>query len=248
MSRIVGVGPLTLGGYSFGDLSSWDGNVTANLDEIKNLRAAVQDRLVKNTQWDIKVERELSVTGKDIGAMSVGSWTGVQLVEYTFKAELPMKEAEGAFDLWREFCPGATLDWSLDVTKWQATDSFEIMLAMMKSQATARVPVSIVTPYGSGLALVDKDAFGANADPADEKFSAKAKGTLTSSDTWVSQMISTAASVMNTGAASPQACSGYIQPSGAPIAGNVFLKSVEYKVPAGKVTSTLELQGTGAPS
>lgn len=248
MGRIIGVGPLTLDGVSLDDMASWDGNVTLELDEIENLRAAVRDRVVKVATWDAKVERELTTTGRTAGTLGVGSWNGVELVEYTFKVECEVAEADGALDVWRSYVPQATLDWSLEVEKWQATDSFGVFAAAIAQQATDMVKLLVTTPFGTGYGLCDKNSFGADGEISKEKLTVNAAGTLASADVWVARMITAAAAVMGQGWANPLVLTGYVAPGTTPFGGSVFLKSVEYKVPSGKVTSSMELQGTGAPS
>lgn len=249
MARIIGVGPLTLDGVSLDDMASWDGNASLETDEIENLRAAVRDRVVKVATWDAKVERELTTTGRTAGALGIGSWNGVELVEYTFKVECDVAEADGALDVWRSYQPKATLDWSIDVEKWQAVPgSFGVFMAGLSQQATDQVRLQVTTPFGSGLGLCDKASFGVDGEVSKEKLTVNAAGTLTSADPWVARMIAAAAAVMGSGSANPLRLTGYVSPNTRPFDGWVFLKSVEYKVPSGKVTGSMELQGTGAPS
>ena len=107
---IVGVGPVTLGGSALSNLAEWTLSLPATLAEVKALADVSRRRLFVNATWTATVKFELPTIGRNLGAIAVGGWSGIEVDEWDFEATCDLKEWEGQADLWKRYevqAPGA---------------------------------------------------------------------------------------------------------------------------------------------
>jgi len=248
MARINGIGPVSLGGVSLTNFASYDVNLEAPLEEVEDMQAPFAKRVVKAGGWKASVKFELPVIGRALtGGISIGNWNGVEVREYSFTAECKMEECTGQADLWQVFNPTRG-DASFTAEKWEATDSYDVFQALLIAQATSLAAVAVSSPFGSFNGLVNKSDFTGEAKPASEKIEVQVSdGELvagssgqTQIDTLIGYIIAQCAATVSAGYTDPLAL---VTPKGR---GNCYVAKVDMKAPEGKVTGSLDLQGTGA--
>lgn len=246
MARKVGSGPVTLATAPVPYISEWSCDVSQDVDDVQNATSAAQGRDPKNAGWEGDISFEYAKVGLDLGTLAVGGWEGVELHEYTFKCETDVKDSSGPNDLWKSCQAGRNYKWGLEVSKWQATDSHSVFLALLVAQAGTPAAIAIETPFGTGDAWGTKLGFSAGADILEEKFTLEGDGDLTSTDTYCARIIAQATGVLAAGYIAAQAI--VLKEDAATIWGSglAFVKSVEYKVGEGKVTGKIGYVGTGA--
>lgn len=242
MGRIVRRGgTLTLNGASIDNISEWSVDITGKADEVANFSDAFKKRIHVNSGWTASIKGEIAEAGRTAGSIAVGSWAGLEVIEYTFSAECKIDDVTGQADDWQVFqCVDGDASFTAD--KWVESSTYEVFLDLLATQSsTPYALVAFSSPFGSGTGVIDKATVTNPSGPTKEKIDVKiGGGTLTSTDTFISYINTALTAILSGGVATPIAL---VTPAGG---GNCFVKKVEYKAPAGKVTFSIELQGTGA--
>ena len=246
--RFSGVVPVTVQGVSVGDLSEWTLDTDAKLEEVKNIGVAVKQSIPVNYGWEGSLKCELPLTPLTLGgSLGIGAWTGVNVNEWDFEVEGDADEATGALDGWRIYNCSA-IGWTANTERWQASDDYKEFLTLLLAQETSQgTPVNVVTPYGSGLGILEKGSFGADGTPAKGKLSAKsAGGAFTTNEFFAGLMQAAANGYVTSGYSAPTALTLAYAPDKPFVSGNVIITKASYKGPVGKVEISVDFQGTGA--
>ena len=240
MARIVGrYGPVKVDGASVDTVYEWTLDHEIKLEEVRNFTTPYRLRVNVNSGWTATVKCELPDVGRRVGAIAVGSWTGVEATEWTFGAECMIDEVTAQADEWKVY-QVVEADWTYEATKWQATDSHEVFSSLLQAQSGAWANVAFSCPYGSGDGMINKAAISNPYGPSDEKLTIVCSGgTLSTTDTLISIVNTATAAILSGGYATPSTLQ---LPVGS---GDSFIKKVSYKAPVGKVTLDVEFQGTG---
>jgi hypothetical protein len=120
--RFSGVGPASLNSLQLADLVEWSLDTDCKLDEVAHLAAKTKKSIPVNYGWEGSLKMELALTPRELGgSLAIGAWSGVNVSEWSFEAELETEEATGPYDLWRIHKAGK-MSWTMDAEKWQATD------------------------------------------------------------------------------------------------------------------------------
>lgn len=246
MSRLTGYGPVSFGAAAQTNLASYSLDIDYELEEKEDLATAFKKRIPVAAGWTASLEFEDVIVPRNLGSISAGTWTGIEVKEWSFKGECNVEECTAQDDDWKVFqCVNG--DWSLDAEKWEATDSFAVFQALLLAQATALVAVDVICPYGKGKAWLQKNSVEASSGPMSEKITLQGAGLpagtetdpLVSTNAWMSAIITQCEDSRTQGYATPYAL---VLPHGS---GNCFVKSVELKS-GKKLSASVELQGTGA--
>lgn len=239
MARLVGTGPVTLGGAALADLAKWSVDLETETEEVADLGSSFQKRVVVSGGWTAKLEFEFAEPVRNVGAISAGGWNGIEVKEWSFKAECKIEECTGAADVWQVHqCVNG--DWGLEAEKWEATTSYKVFIAMLQSQVGNAALVNVNCPFGVGLGAINKGSIEASDNPLSEKLTVQsAGGSLISQNPFVAAVIQQCDNVRQYGYANPALL---VTPRGQ---GQAFIKSVESKI-AKKWTMSVDLQGTGA--
>jgi len=237
--RIIGRGPINVDGV----LTDW---VSYTLDfDVKTAEqevatSAVVPALHANTGWTLKVEFKLPLIGRRVTTgLSLGGYTGVIFKEHSLKVEVAVQEGTGDDD-WKRWAV-KNYKWTVDASKWEATDSYGVFRELVAAQTeTPYADLAYASEYGSGDIVVSKAGFTAGNDVSEETISGMGAGELTSADVAIGSLLGQVAEALSNGCATP--CNIAI-PEGT---GTAFWKSIEYKLPADDVvTATYEWQGEG---
>jgi len=239
MARITGIGPITIALAPLSDVAEYSIDFDAELDEVADISDLFKTRVAVNAGWSVKISYEIATIGRTAGAISIDTWDGVEVTEYTFSAECDVKECTAQADGWKVW-QAIDGDWSFDAEKWEATDSYGIFVALLAAQVGDGGVVAFSCPDASGNAYISKTAFAKPKGPSSEKITIQSgDGALTTVHALLTALKAQCTSSRTDGYATAAAL---VTPAGG---GDVFYKKVEIKRPAGKATISLDLQGTG---
>lgn len=243
---IVGIGPVSLGGTALSNMAKWSVDLDFQNEEVKDLAAAVKQQVAVTGSWGAKVEFELPIIGRNLGAIACAGWNGIEVNEWSLEASVELKECEGQADLWRRYMVKPPLEWTFEAEKWVVTDSYNVFVAAAKAQvATAGYLLAVTTPYGTGTGLCEKLPFAGDGEPAKEKITVKAASTFVGIEARFAALLETVNALLTTGVATPQTFAASYGPSAPLGSGNAWTKSVKVTAAKGPTKIELDLQGTG---
>jgi hypothetical protein len=245
MARIIGRGPVTLGTSTITPWAEYRIETDVNIVEVRDLTTGHTKRIHVNAGWTGRITQELAQVGRAVTpTISIGSWEGLHLREYRLRVEAEMDEATGGSDDWKTWVV-KRYTWEVEATKWEATDSFAVFLQLLLAQAQAPYPtVSVTTGFGSGTAYLSNPSFTRGDEPASETVTCLGNGALTSSDSFISLIITAVEDSLEQGYASPVDFT--VPECGTGHHSHCYVRRIEVTVPSqDKVTRTIELQGDG---
>ena len=238
--RLIGRGPINLDDVPLVNWADYAVDFDVKVGSPRAATVAYVPSLHANTGWTMKANFELPLIGRRATTgLSIGSYTGVVFKEHSLKIEVETKEGTGGDD-WKRFAVDS-YKWSVEVSKWEATDSFEVFLALLRTiTATPYADLAYASNYGSGNVTITKGGFTRGGDVSQESLSLEGAGALTSSDTLIAALLAQVTSALDDGYAT-------LTTIGIPEGeGEAMFTSVEYKVPADdKVTATADWRGDG---
>lgn len=239
--RIIRRGPITVGGT----LTEWANyalDLPVKIAEAYDATVGYKQTAHAGVGWTATVGFEFAEVGRNLGSLSLGSYTGATFSEYTLKLECDIQEATGGDDDWQRYAV-KNYGWQLDISRWQAQDAAAVFLALLATQsATPWAVVAASTPYGGGNVYISKSALSGGDKPSDETLTAVGEGAFTGAsedpDGLIALLLAQLTGALASDYATPLAVDfpeGY---------GSAFINSLELRVPShDAVTAALELQG-----
>ncbi len=238
--RLIGRGPITLDAVPLTNWADYAVDFDVTVGSPRAATVAYVPSLHANTGWTVKANFELPLIGRRATTgLSLGSYTGVLFKEHSLKLDIEVKEGTGDDD-WKRFAVDS-YKWSVEVSKWEATDSYEVFLDLLRTMSESPyADLAYASNYGSGNVTITKGGFTRGGDVSQESLSLEGAGALTSTDTLIAAALAQVTSALADGYAT---LSTIGLPEGT---GEVMFTGVEYKIPADdKVTASVEWRGDG---
>jgi hypothetical protein len=251
--RIVGRGPITLDIATLADWVKYEVDFEAKIAEAKNATVGYTPGAHANSGWTAKVEYEVPATARMLTtALGCGGYTGLLMQEWSLSFDVTLSEGTGDED-WKRW-QVISYKWTVDVSKWAATDSFGTFLALLNTQtATPWASVAFTSDFGGGNVLINKDTLTAGQEVSKEAMSLTGTGALTAAVagtldvSLLTAFLSQVDDSVSDGVATPLllaiGASPFTYGEGE---GYVFGKSLKVTAPADdKVTISADFQGDG---
>ena len=245
--RIVLRGPVELGTVGAADELTNFAKVTlvrpAQIDEAADATIGHTARVHVNTDWTATVEFEYAATARGQAALSIGTYAGVYFREHSLTVEANLREGTGGMDDVKMYTP-ENYTWSVEASKWEASDSIAVFLALLAIQeATPWAAVAFTSAGGSGQVLIERAQIAGGGEIANESMTCQGAGALTSSDPLITLLIAAVTASLTDG----YAAALEFNLTDHDLTGLCYVKSVKLTNPSqGKCSATLEVQGTGA--
>lgn len=241
--RLIGRGPILIGEDPT-PLIDW-ADYTVDFDMALGApRSAIAPNvpsLHAHTGWTMRVNFELPVIGRRLTpGLSIGSYNGVAFQQHSLKLEIDVKEGSGGGDDWKRWAVDV-YKWTVEASKWEATDSYEVFLELLRTQSgTPYAALAYESYYGSGDVIIASGNLPRGSEVSQESLSLEGAGELSSSNALILAALAQVDGALENGYATAIPLS---IPEGQ---GSAFFTAIEYTVPAGdKATGSVEWRGDG---